>query len=115
MDKPRDYRYVGPESIRDAQPRDSRRVLVRSAGDVIKWIAETDRPREHHGRVVATFIINTVGQLWINDRRSEHVRCAAGETVFSAGEMTFAVDEQAVEVVEATNQSTGYCPEPESW
>jgi hypothetical protein len=33
------------------------------------------------------------------------------------GEMTFAVDQRrrSVEVVFVTNQSTGYCPEPESW
>ena len=37
--------------------------------------------------------------------------------MFSAGEMTFAVDRRrrSVELVYVTNQSTGYCPEPESW
>ena len=50
----------------------------------------------------------------IADRRSEHVACAGGGPVRSAGEMTFAVD-SAIEVTAASNQSTGFCPEPESW
>ena len=32
--------------------------------------------------------------------------------MLSAGEMTF---DRAGEVVEVSNQSTGFCPEPESW
>lgn len=46
------------------------------------------------------------------DRRSEHVACAGGEAVLAAGELT--VDERG-EVLEANNQSTGYCPEPSCW
>ena len=36
------------------------------------------------------------------------------EPVLSAGEITFAIG-RAVEVTDVSNQSTGYCPEPESW
>jgi len=36
--------------------------------------------RESH--IPATFIISTDEQLWIADRRSEHVACAAGEDVW---------------------------------
>jgi hypothetical protein len=64
--------------------------------------------------VVVTFIIDPSGQLWINDRRSEHVLCAGGGDVLSAGEMTFSLRPK-LEVVEVSNQSTGYCPEPDSW
>ncbi|HKI30800.1 MAG TPA: hypothetical protein VKA46_02830 [Gemmataceae bacterium] len=49
------------------------------------------------------------------DRRSEHVACAGGKLVLSAGEMFFRLSASGVQVVEVTNQSTGYCPEPESW
>ncbi|HVJ80243.1 MAG TPA: hypothetical protein VNC50_04160, partial [Planctomycetia bacterium] len=44
-----------------------------------------------------------------------HVACAGGRPVRSAGEMTFAVEKNAVAVNRVTNQSTGYCPEPHSW
>lgn len=33
----------------------------------------------------------------------------------SSGEMFFAVTADSVGLVEVTNQSTGYCPEPDSW
>lgn len=65
--------------------------------------------------VTATFIVTEQGKLWIADRHSEHVQCARGEPVLSAGEMTFEIDRSSVAVSEVTNQSTGYCPEPESW
>ena len=44
-------------------------------------------------------------------RRAEHVACAGGGPVLSAGEITFFDGD----VSEITNQSTGFCPEPESW
>jgi len=53
--------------------------------------------------------------LLVADRRSEHVACAGGGAVLSAGEMWFGIDCDRVEVVEVSNQSTGFCPESESW
>jgi RNA polymerase subunit RPABC4/transcription elongation factor Spt4 len=35
--------------------------------------------------------------------------------VLSAGEMFFRLTAAGPEVIEVSNQSTGYCPEPESW
>ena len=67
------------------------------------------------GNVVSTFVIDEAGWLRIADRRSEHVACAGGRPVRSAGEMTFAVRRSGASVTWVTNQSTGYCPEPNSW
>jgi hypothetical protein len=53
--------------------------------------------------------------LRVAPRRSEHVACAGGRPVLSAGEITFALAGRSVGVAEVSNQSTGYCPEPESW
>ena len=111
----REYRYVGSSELRDLAPQTIRRVQVRSAEDIQQWISATNQPCEVDGTVVATFIVDTNGALWINDRRSEHVWCALGQNVLSAGEMTFDLPDQALEVVEVSNQSTGYCPEPNSW
>ena len=108
-----DYHYVGTSEILAALPEESSRVCIRSAGDVLVWIHETEQPQEADGTVISTFIIDTAGQLWINDRRSEHVLCAAGGNVLSAGEITF--DATSATVTAITNQSTGYCPEPASW
>jgi hypothetical protein len=65
--------------------------------------------------VPATFVISAESHLLIADRHSEHVQCAGGSEVRSAGEMFFAFDRRSVWVAQVSNQSTGYCPEPESW
>ena len=115
MTKRREYAYVGPADILDNLPPQSSRALIQSSDDVITWINATHQPREYNNFVIATFIIDLQGRLWVNDRRSEHVLCAAGQKVLSAGEMTFDPNPTGVEVVEVSNQSTGYCPEPDSW
>jgi hypothetical protein len=61
--------------------------------------------------VPATFVIDRGGALLLAARGSEHVVCAGGHPVLAAGELFF----DGLDVVEATNQSTGYCPEPSSW
>jgi len=115
MPKRKEYRYVGPASILASLPIPSQRIQVTSAHDVQQWIESTRQPTENDGSVVATFIVDTSGVLWVSDRRSEHVLCAAGQNVLSAGEMSFVNDKPHVYVESVTNQSTGYCPEPESW
>ncbi|MEO1373723.1 MAG: hypothetical protein AAFW70_05230 [Cyanobacteria bacterium J06635_10] len=40
------------------------------------------------------------------DRHSEHIACAGGKSVLSAGEVFFQ---------KSTNQSTGFCPKGKSW
>lgn len=111
----RHYSYVGSHNLLQLLQQPSQRTHVNHAADVLQWIKDTHQVLDADKTVVATFIIDLNQQLWIADQRSEHVRCAAGKHVLSAGEMTFAVQGNHVEVVEVTNQSTGYCPEPESW
>ena len=94
----------------------SERHCIKRPEDVLTWIESTRQPLDAARSVVATFVVDPEGRLWIADRHSEHVRCAAGGDVLSAGEMTFTVRERGRTVVSAvTNQSNGYCPEPESW
>lgn len=110
---PRAYRYVGSEDIAITRGTPPYRVCIRSAADVQEWLAETRQPAA--GEVVATFIVALEGHLWIADRHSEHVHCARGQPVLAAGEMTFRVSRTGVEVTAVSNQSTGFCPELESW
>jgi hypothetical protein len=63
----------------------------------------------------ATYIVDLESRFWLADRRSEHVACARGQAVLAAGEIAWEVASGVVEIVEGTNQSTGYCPTPESW
>jgi hypothetical protein len=105
------YRYIGADDLLDAN---TDRQCVQRQADVLSWIATTSQ-RLQNQSITATFVIDTEGWLWIADRRSEHVACARGDRVRSAGEMTFDVESGSVSVTHVTNQSLGYCPEPESW
>ncbi len=89
--------------------------LESTAEDVRHRIRQTGQDVDTAGNVAATFIIEDAGWLHIADQRSEHVACAGGRPVRSAGEMTFTVRRGDVRVTWVTNQSTGYCPEPDSW
>jgi hypothetical protein len=90
-------------------------VRIESLEDVRRWVRESGQAPDAAGHVVATFVIDESGWLLIADRRSEHVACAGRRPVRSAGEMAFAVISRSVSVSWVTNQSTGYCPEPDSW
>jgi hypothetical protein len=107
------YRYVGPKWIAERARPEPTGVPIRSPGDVRTWVRDTGQDLTA-GCVIVTFVINASGELLVADRHSEHVACADGAAVRSAGEMTFAIG-RTVEVVGVSNQSTGYCPEPESW
>ena len=113
--KPRQYRYVGPDEIRKRVTAEPHRTPVKSPGDLRAWLAAAEPNPRRRDYVPATFIVDLARQLWIADRRSEHVACAAGEDVLSAGELVFCQSGSVIEIIEATNQSTGFCPEPESW
>ncbi|MCX5400181.1 hypothetical protein [Streptomyces sp. NBC_00102] len=62
-----------------------------------------------------TFVVGGDGALRLAPRRSEHVACAGGEAVLSAGEIGFARDAGGWTVDHISNQSTGYCPDVSSW
>src|SRR5262245_40202154 len=107
------YRYVGPAAIRDRSVGRAGTPIDSSAA-VRAWIAEATPDPLPNDLIPATFVVTPDGVLRIAHRRSEHVACAGGQDVLSAGEVFWSVDDD-VEVAEITNQSTGYCPEPESW
>src|SRR5947209_2641867 len=90
-------------------------VRIGSVADLRAWLRVAGREPDSGCFVAATFVIEEGGGLRIADRRSEHVACASGGPVLSAGEVFFRVEGDKVEVAEVSNQSTGYCPEPESW
>jgi len=109
------YHYVGPRYIAQRAPLAPAGTLIRSQQDVIQWARTTDQRIGPDGVLIATYVVSQSGELLIADRRSEHVACAGRQPVKSAGEITFQLHDSDVEVVEVSNQSTGYCPEPESW
>ncbi len=107
------YSYVGPKWIADQLALQPLGFLISNPEDIRTWVWETKQSLVNN-IVIATFIIDALGNLRITERHSEHFVCAAGQPVQSAGEMTFQIDSD-IEVIEVSNQSTGYCPEPKSW
>lgn len=104
---PRRYRYVGPDAIRE-RPRGEPGAVMHAPAALATWLAA-------HPEAVtegATFVVDERGLLRLAPRRSEHIDCAAGEPVLAAGELRFT---RAGAIAEVTNQSTGYCPDPECW
>ncbi|MCX5001077.1 hypothetical protein OHB05_00335 [Streptomyces sp. NBC_00638] len=108
----RSYRYVGPVELKAAVRPGGGGCLINSAADFGSWITE---------RSVAelaepfTFVVCTDGVLRLAPRRSEHVACAGGDMVLSAGEIGFLREADRWVVGEVSNHSTGYCPDVSSW
>src|SRR5262245_38567290 len=109
------YRYIGPKRIADRATPTPAGTPIRSAADVARWVRESGQQPGPDGCVIATFVVDAAGVLLVADRRCEHVACAGRQPVQSAGEITFRGGGRTVEVAAVSNQSTGYCPEPESW
>lgn len=108
----REYFYVGPDAIREAAIKQPTGTRILTTADLRSWLATADIDRLPDGTVMATFTISLNYELFLAPRRSEHVACAAGGPVLSAGEVAY---DESLRVTEITNQSTGFCPEPESW
>ena len=110
------YKYVGPAEIRLQAWSAAPGWRIFALSDLERWIVEMIPEREEDGSVWATFVVDCDEVLRVADRHSERVACAGGDAVLAAGEIAFSEDDRGTfEVVEITNQSTGYCPEPESW
>lgn len=109
------YRYIGPRHIAERVSASPTGTAIASPQQVARWAQLTGQQSDAEGRLVATFVVDAAGALRVADRRSEHVACAGGGPVQSAGEITFTLGHDPVGVDAVSNQSTGYCPEPESW
>ena len=108
------YHYVGPHEIAGKVTGAPPGRRIASPADLERWIRETKQEPEASGAITVTFVVDSRGDLLIADRHSEHVACASGGPVLSAGEMSFVWTEEGFEVSEVTNQATGFCPEPDS-
>jgi hypothetical protein len=109
------YRYVGPEVIRARAAHLPCGTPIESIADLKNWLRHAGQRPNALGQFVLTFVIDERGCLRVADRGSEHVACASGGPVLSAGELFLTASRDGFCVEEISNQSTGYCPEPESW
>lgn len=108
----RTYRYVGPAELKARVRPGDEGQSIRSPDDLVRWLAS--RGPEERAEPV-TFVVGADGLLRLAPRRSEHVSCAGGAPVLSAGEMSFLRSSGQWWVADVSNQSTGYCPDPSSW
>lgn len=115
MNNPTQYAFIGNKDLLNLVRPELEGYVIYSFSDIENWINTTKQKANKDNQVVATFIIDASGNLRINDRHSEHVVCACGRDVLSAGEITFELSKQKIFISQITNQSTGYCPSPASW
>lgn len=116
MYKPINYEYIGPKEILNSIKPELQGTKIESSKEIVNWLKLNNKITKAENFTVCTFIIDLKGHLLISDRHSEHVQCAFGENVLSAGEIGFKVESQErVKVESLTNLSTGYCPPPKSW
>jgi DNA-directed RNA polymerase subunit RPC12/RpoP len=106
---PRAYRYVGPPEVLAQVRAETQGRPIATHADLESWLASCGDEDPF------TFVIDVDGVLRLASRRSEHVVCAGGEEVLAAGEIAFAGDGGGWVVSEVSNQSTGYCPDPDCW
>lgn len=108
----RTYRYVGPAGLQAAARPGAAGHRILSRADFDTWTSQRSA-----GELAEpfTFVVDTQGILRLAPRRSEHVACAGGEPVLSAGEIIFTRDGERWMVDAVSNQSTGYCPDITSW
>ncbi len=109
------YSYIGPEAIRTRAISTPGGTAILSARDLVEWVNANGQTGSADGLIPLTFVVDETGILRVADRSSEHVACAGGGPVLAAGELFLALSPTGPEVREASNQSTGFCPEPESW
>jgi hypothetical protein len=111
MTDSRRYSYVGPTELQ------RRGVAVDSGSpgspdSVRRWLISRE---ENEAAEPYTFVVALDGTLLLGPRRSEHVALARGTEILAAGEITFATTANGWRVTQVSNQSTGYCPDPDSW
>jgi hypothetical protein len=111
MPPTRRYRNVSPPELRETGRPALDAVTVTSQQVLTAWLASRGAS-EIAGPL--TFVVTLDGHLPLAPRRSEHAGCAAGQDVLAAGEISFTRHRQTWTVGDVSNQSTGYCPDPDS-
>ena len=101
--------YVGPDSIREQVAGQPGGLEIATQTDLKRW-AESDAVQAEDGW--CTYVVSAEGCLLVASRRTEHVACAEGKSVRCAGELRATTKG---EVVEISNNSTGYCPAEDTW
>lgn len=103
---------MGPTDLKAAIQPGSEGHPIRTRADFESWVTERSAAELTEP---FTFVVDTDGLLRLAPRRSEHVACAGGRQVLSAGEIGFSREDGRWVVGEVSNHSTGYCLDTSSW
>lgn len=110
------YNYIGPKSILKRVQAVYKGSVIKTTDDIVDWLKANNEKIKIEDITICTFVIDLDNQLLIVNRHSEHVQCAFGKDVLSAGEIGFIIEkENRIRIDSITNQSTGYCPAASSW
>ena len=109
---PRRYIYVGPADVREAASASPPGVVIENPASLTAWFERHVEDMTTEGTITATFVVDADGLLRLARAPLGTRGLSSGGPVLSAGEITFS---KGGDVTEITNQSTGFCPEPESW
>ncbi len=95
----------------DAEKTDKHRLQIRHYSDIPALPIHFENLRVTDGMLgPLTYTIDEKERLFIGTDIEEHVITARGANVIAAGEMTFAQNGDAWEIVELNNRSNGYFP-----
>ncbi|WP_009964699.1 hypothetical protein [Verrucomicrobium spinosum] len=109
------YPYVGPAAIKEKVNMAAPRHEVTTADGLMKWALDAGYFSPGTPSEVFTYTVLSGHHLFIADRHSEHIACARGAPVECAGEIAFRRSKTGLVIEEASNLSTGYCPESSAW
>ncbi len=108
------YWYCGPKKVYTESVGKPLGRRISNSTELVDFLLEQEGDVSR-GIGTFSFILSKAGELRLASRRSEHVACAGRRPILSAGEITFEQQKSEICVDTITNQSMGYCPEPESW
>ncbi len=109
------YEFVGPDRLRPDATAGIPRYRLHPKARAPDLLSELEIRDLGMTELTLTYIVDQRGMVWVAERHVEHIACARGEPVLAAGELTVDLSVKEFEILAATNQSTGYCPEPECW
>ncbi len=107
----RQYTFQGSDEQLEHHTKVKTGTAIHLQSDLVTWLKSQSWDESINGALWVTYVIDLEGILRLAHRRSEHIACAEGKSVLAAGEMSFELSGDAVEVVDVTNLSTGYCPD----
>ena len=105
------FEYVGPADVKVRAAEAPPGVPIISREALLSWLRDAGADVAGESGWV-TYVVDLMGQLVVAPRRTEHVACAQGTAVLAAGEIQFSA---RGDVLEVTNNSTGYCPSEDCW